>query len=428
VRLVLPIFALAAFLLVVGTGALVVGVHDAALAKATLGVTLGGAVLLVLGASLVVAAADLIRLGRRSRWPHGERPPCRPLVLVAFLATILLGVYAFLSTIPTESTQRPFVAAAALVIAGIAVTGLRYFGRDARVTLPRVGTIVLGLVGTIVGAWQFWYQNEYAASRAGRAVALTADLKPLRPQKDDDVVKVTLGYEAIGSRSVVVIGSAYTLAGSRVVRCDRPATVKATRAIFAGFLPDPQTSRFVADTWEKRPATVLAAGKFVGDGKRLDPDVPAGRSLVLHVRRGRYQLLRLRAQLFAIPTSIQLSQRSEPEFPQPYRGDNDLYGFWHVEDDSWLHDLVYGRDRWVVLRYELVADPKATTPSPDLRVTARFPGASWRARKPSRQHVQRLFAQAQPSDASEPFADAELPLEPVAKPRRADRLPRTCGA
>jgi hypothetical protein len=33
-----------------------------------------------------------------------------------------------------------------------------------------------------------------------------------------------------------------------------------------------------------------------------------------------------------------------------------MYGFWHVDDDSWLNDLVSGRERWVVIRYELV-DP-----------------------------------------------------------------------
>jgi len=428
VRRALPIYALVAFLALVGLGALVVGGHDAALAGVTLGVTVGGAILVVLGALLLVAGASLVRLGRPRTWPRGDRPPCRQIVLVAFLATVLLGVYAFFSAIKTNSTQRPYVAAAGLVIAAIAAVGLHYFGRDARVTLPRVGAIMLGLVGTIVGAWQFWYQNQYAATHAGRAVALSAVLQRLPRQQRDDVVKVTLGYEAVGSRSVVVIGSAYTLTGSRVVRCDRPATTTAERTILGGFLTDPQTSRFVADTWEVRPAAVLAAGKFVGDGKRLAPNVAAGRSLVLHVPRGRYQLLRFRAQLFAVPTSVQLSQRREPEFAPPYPGDNDLYGFWHVADDSWLHDLVYGRSRWVVLRYELVTSPEKTAPSPDLRVTARFPQATWNEEKPSRAHVKHLFEGSQPSDASEPFADAELPLEPVAAPRPSDRRPKSCRA
>ena len=195
--------------------------------------------------------------------------------------------------------------------------------------------------------------------------------------------------------------------------------------IINGFLPDPQRTRFMADVWEERPATVLVAGKFVGDGKRLDADVSSRRQLVFHVRRGRYQLLRFRAQLFAIPASVQLSQRTLPEYTT-FRGDNDLYGFWHVDDDSWLHDLVYGRDRWVVMRYELVSRPDAPVTSPDLRVTARFPDPTWSEGKPSAASVQKLFAKPQPSDASEPFADTELALEEVAEPGPTDHLPRTC--
>jgi hypothetical protein len=426
VRLVLPIYALAAFLLIVAAGAIVVGVHDATLAQASLGVTVGSAVLLVVGVLLVVAAWDLVRLGRRSSWPDGERPPCRPLVLVAFLVTVLVGIYAFLSAARTASAQRPIVVAVALLLVAAALTGLHYFGRDARVTLPRVGTIVLGLIGTIVGAWEFWYQNQYVPSRAGRAVALKVDLQPVAQQARDDVVKVTVEFENVGGRSVSVIGSSYTLTGSRVVRCPRVATAPSVQPIFQGFLTDPQRTRFMADVWEVRPATVLAAGKFVGDGKRLDADVSSGRQLVFHIPRGRYQLLRLRAQLFAIPASVQLSQRTLPEYT-PFPGDNNLYGFWHVDDDSWLHDLIYGRDRWVVMRYELVSRPDATATSPDLRVTARFPDPTWKEGKPSPTSVQKLFAKPQPSDASEPFADTELAVADVADPKTDDRLPRTCA-
>jgi hypothetical protein len=424
-RLVLPVYALTAFLLIVAAAAIVLGIHDAALARASLGVTVGSAVLLVVGAVLVVAAWDLVKLGRRSSWPDGERPPCRPLVLVAFLVTILVGVYAFLSAIRTATAQRPFVVGTALAIVAASLIGLSFFGRDARVTLPRVGTIVLGLIGTIVGAWEFWYQNQYVPARAGRAVALKVDVEPAGRQKRDDVIRATVEFENVGGRSVSVIGSSYTLTGSHVVRCPRPATAAAVQQIFNGFLTDPQRTRFMADVWEERPATVLAAGKFVGDGKRLDADVSSRRQLVFVVPRGRYQLLRFRAQLFAIPASVELSQRTLPEYTT-IPGDNDLYGFWHVDDDSWLHDVIYGRDRWVVLRYELVSRPGATATSPDLRVTARFPNPTWAEGKPSPKTVQKLFAAPQPSDASEPFADTELALEGVTEPKASDRLPGAC--
>jgi hypothetical protein len=412
------------FLVAVAAAGLVVGVHDAALAGATLGVSVSGALLIVVGVVLLVAAYELVRLSDRRSWQEGERPPCKPVVLVAFL-TIFVGAYAFLSAIRSTSTQRWFVTFAALVLMVVAVFGLRFFGSDARVTLPRLATIALGLVGTTVGAWQFWYSNQYAPSHAGRAVALDVELERAGKQSHDDVVRAVISFQGIGRTGVSVLGSTYTLTGSRIVRCRRPAAAAAVEKVFSGFLTDPQRTRFMSDVREIQPATVLAAGKFVGDGKRLDPDVPAGRDFVFLVPRGRYQLLRLRAQLFAIPASVRISQRTLPEFVT-FDGDRNLYGFWHIDDDSWLRDLLYGRERWVVIRYELVGRPRATATSPDLRVTARFPDATWRKGRPGKDAAQELFEAREPSDASEPFADTELAQEDLAQPDTSEAKAHGC--
>jgi hypothetical protein len=77
----------------------------------------------------------------------------------------------------------------------------------------------------------------------------------------------------------------------------------------------------------------------------------------------------------------------------------------------------------VVLRYELVdpSNTRSTATSPDLRVTARFPDATWSQGKPSEASVERLFGnQSPPGDASEPFAGTEMALEPVTKPDARD--------
>jgi hypothetical protein len=197
-----------------------------------------------------------------------------------------------------------------------------------------------------------------------------------------------------------------------------------------GYLLDPQRARFMSDVWERRPATVLAAGKFIRDGRRLDPDVTDGRELIFYVPRHRFQLLRFRAQLFAVPASIALSQRRLPDY-ETFKDDNDLYGLWRIDDDSWLHDLTSGRERWVVMRYELASTPQSSAISPDLRVTAAFPNARWTEGPPSEAFVKKLFAAPKNAllglqDASEPFADAELPLEQVAKPTPNDGVPRSC--
>jgi hypothetical protein len=108
-----------------------------------------------------------------------------------------------------------------------------------------------------------------------------------------------------------------------------------------------------------------------------------------------------------------------------FPGDNELYGYWRIDDDSWLHDLLAGRERWLVMRYELV-DPesrassqpaRAAHVSQALHVVARFPNPTWREGPPSRTETQQMFSKGRAinslelGNASEPFADSELPLE-----------------
>jgi hypothetical protein len=302
-----------------------------------------------------------------------------------------------------------------------------FFGSDVKLTAPRVGAVALGLIGTTLGAWQFWYQNAYLPGRATGTVALTAQLQHVARRGEFDVISARLAYQAIGGKSVSVVGSAYTLTASTITACTRKPTVKRVRDYFQGFLLDPQRLRFMTDVVEG-PPSLRAAGKFVADGKRLDPGVPADRTFVFFVPHGQYQLLRFRAQVFAVPASVRLSERTPPTF-SPLPGDNELYGFWHIDDDSWLHDLIFGRERWLVIRYEFV-DPanapgregKATLVAADpvLHVLARYPDPSWSNARPSAATTRELFDTAgainaqELRDASEPFADSELGLEPIA--------------
>lgn len=425
-RAVVAVSAFAAFFLVVGVTALVVGVHDASIAAGSLGVLLASIVLVLMGALFVMAAWRLATMTGRSAWPGDARPPCKEPIPIALLVAVILGSYVFFGALGAAGLQRWILITVSVVFIAVGSAGMGFFWRDVDTSVVRVGaSIALAVAGIAIGLGEFWYQNQYVPSHLGRAVSLQADMKIVGEQKDDYVVSVALGYQDIGGRSVAVIGSTYTLTGSRVIQCERTATPARLRDVLGGFLADPQRSRFMADTWEKQPATVLAAGKFVGDGKRLDPNVPASRQLIFYVPRHRYQLLRFRAQLFAISASVPLSQRALPEYKH-FPSDNYLYGFWHVTDDSWLHDLLSGRQRWVITRYEVVSEPQSTAASPDLRVTARFPPPTWTVNRPSITQIHNLFSEPEPSDASEPFTDAELPLEPVAQPSARDHPPSGC--
>ena len=161
-----------------------------------------------------------------------------------------------------------------------------------------------------------------------------------------------------------------------------------------------------------------------GRRRRLEPEVPYFRDIVFHVGRDRFQLLRFRAELFAISGGVNLSQSTLPTYE--LGADNFLYGFWPVDDDSWLRDLIYGRERWLVIRYELVSEAGKTNAAPDLRVTARLTDATWTHGRPSLEEARALFGKTRLTDPAEPFATTELPLEDIAEPTADDKLPDAC--
>jgi hypothetical protein len=437
-RAVVAVRVFAAFFFVAGGAALVVGFHDVTVAHSNLSVVLASVVLILSGALFVAAAVTLLSIGRRAAWAdEATRPPSKDPVPIAFLVAFLVGCYVFFTGIGATGVQRSIVLGFSVLLMVAGIAGAWFFWRDVHFSLVRVGaSIALTVVGIAVGVSEFWYQNQYAPSHLGRAVSLQADMKVVGHQRDYDVLSVTLNYQALGGTKVTVVGSTYTLTGSRVVRCERTATSSRVGDVLGGskknekkpsFLVDPQTSRFTAGTLEERPATVLAAGKFVGDEKRLDPDVPQSRQMIFYVPRGQYQLLRFRAQLFSLPASVALSQTTPPT-PRRLKGNNNLYLLWPVGDDSWLHDLLTGRQRWLVALYTIVDEPGNKAASPVMRVTARFLPPTWNESTPGDPVIRQLFATPQVSEASEPFADAELSVEPVTEPTTADRVPPACAS
>ena len=412
--------ALAALFVALGVTVIVVGIHDATVAEGNLGTLFGAIFLIVLGVVVLFAARELFSK------TAADASSCSALVLLAFALQALLGIYVFFSAVESRGPQRPFAVAAGVGLIAAGVYGLHAFRSSIELKSRKVGiATALTVVATLFGFWQFWYQNQYVPAHLGRAVSLGVQLARDGTQTRYDIVRATIDYEALGGQNVVVVGSTYTLTGSRVVRCVRTATPSAVQQVLGGYLADPQRDRFMADVWEEQPPTVLAAGKFVGDGKELDTDVPATRMFVFFVPRDRYQLLRFRVQLYAVPSSIPLVPR---EKNTRYHGDQDLYAFWTIAHNSWFHDLVDGRSRWLVTRYEDVAEPARTNVTPDFRVTARLPAPTWTAGLPGKATVEALFHKRQPSGTSEPFADAELPLDPVAAPvaRDAHKLPSVC--
>ena len=429
----LPIVAavrcFAAFFFVAGGAALVVGAHDVTLPGGRLGVLFPGVLLVFSGVVFLAAAWKLVPLGRPRKWPERKQPPCEQPVPLAFLLAILLGVYVFFGALAGTGTQRTIVMGVSLVFIAVGALGFRLFWDEIEVSIVRVGaTVALALTGLLVGGWEFWYQNQYEPSHLDRAVQVQVGLKKLHTQGGYDVFSATFGYQDVGDRSVIVLGSDYTLTGSVVVACPRAATPAEEAGVFGGQLPDPQTSRFVSAVWERRPARVLAAGRFVADGKRLGANVPASRQMIFYVPHDRYQLLRLRAQAFAIAAGVPVAD--QPPVTRNL-GDNDLYDLWKLGGSSWFQDLVSGRQGWIVTRYELVELPGKTNSSPDLRVTAHYPSRTWSGSPPSKTQIESLFKEQLTVETTESFADAELPVAPVAAPTATEldskKVPKVCA-
>ena len=220
-RAVVAVRAFAAFFLVVGVAVLVVGVHDASIAAGSLGVLLASIVLVLVGALFVIAAWRLATMTGRSVWPGDARPPCKEPVPMGLLVAVILGGYVFFGALGAAGLQRWILITVSVVFIAVGFAGMRFFWRDVDTSVVRVGaSIALAVAGIAIGLGEFWYQSQYVPSHLGRAVSLQAEMKIVGEQKDDYVVSVALGYQDIGGRSVAVIGSTYTLTGSRLIRCD----------------------------------------------------------------------------------------------------------------------------------------------------------------------------------------------------------------
>jgi hypothetical protein len=423
---------LAGFFLVAGTAALVVGVHDASLAGGRLGVLFPSVLLVLAGVLFIGAVWKLLPIARPRTWPKGQQPRCKEPMPAAFLVSILLGVYIFFGARTGVGAQQALVTVTAVVFMAAGFLGFVLFWSEIKVSTARVGVgVALTVAGLAIGTWEFWYQNQYVPSHLDRAVSVQVSLKKLGVQGHYDVLSATLGYQNVGGRAVVVLRSDYTLTGSTVVPCHREPRATDVAGYFANPLPDPQRARLMSDVWEVKPSTVLAAGRFVTDTRRLGPNAPGSRQMLLYVRHAhRYQLLRLRAQVFAISTSLPLADEA------PHHAgidDHDLYDLWKLGESSWFQDLLSGRRGWIVTRYEVVSTPprwKEHVPSPDLRVTARSPDPSWSGNAPSKRQIKKLFENAPPVDTTETFADSELPLAPVRAQTRAkleaEKVPKAC--
>ncbi len=417
----------AAFLAVYGAAQVVIGGHDIAFAPGALDVLAFGLISFAAGVAQLVAAACLVRVLRQP-WPSGTRPGCSPVVPLAFAAGAIIAGYVALTAFRTAN-HNDTVVVVTLVLVAVSLSGLAVFARDVRSVGIKIGAIALGLLGTVASIGQFWYANDYTPSHVGRGIVLTTHLGRVSQNKGIVAVRASIDAENVGNSSVLVLGSAYSFTGEQLFRCFRQSTVKRVAGVFSGQIPDPQAARFTRYVRNQQPRLVTA-GKFLGDGLRLDPGQQISKDFIFYVPAGSFQLLALRAQVFVIRSDIRLGIAAD-DFRAPVLNpdDGDSYEFWRVDDRSWLHALITGPNRWIAVRYEFGVYKHPQRLIPTLRANVRFPAPSWSASPPSVAATAALFAASplgQTADASEPFSDSEMPFSPVPDPTAADAAKFHC--
>ena len=291
-------------------------------------------------------------------------------------------------------------------------------------TVPRVGALVLAIAGATLAPGSSGTRTSMPV-QAGRAVALRANLVHETAQRDEDVVRATVNYEAVAGKSLSVVGSAFTLpvheSCGAIARNEPTCLRSPTRSKFSG---RPAAILLLRRCRELQPAPCWPRGSSseTAGGSSQSP-VRAPVRLSRSPRQVRVAAVPRR--VVRISGAVNLSERTRPEYE--LGADGYMYGFWHVDDDSWLSDLVYGRERWLVIRYELVRERGDTKADSDVRVTARLTDGTG-ARTPLTRGGGRAVHQTQDSRTRR-----SLSRQPSCRWRRSltptenDTLPPACG-
>lgn len=398
-----------------GLASVAVGCYDAFVADLSAPDRLSAFALLVAGLTMCAGTIAVVHLLLGP--PPAREQMARTVALLGSIAAFLAAVFLLASVLRTAGeTQVP---EGLLTVAAITSAGCIWFFRSGtRLTAVRIGSTFLAVLGTLAGVAQYAYSNDLASSALTHTFQLEAHLTKAGMSGDLEVVRASIAVTNSGGSAAVSVGSAYTFTGEAAFPCPRPATLRTVTSYFDFSVPDPQSlrfSRYVA----LMPARVLAAGKVLGDGARLDSGQVVKRSYLFYVEPHTFQLLALRAQVFALPAGAVALGSSTSDFEampspqakqwQPNR-DGDLYVFWRVRDHSLLHALLAGPDQWLVVRYELSQAPKLPThTNPAIRATARLTPSAWAAAHPTPSGAAQLFPTLSAvASASEPFGDDEL--------------------
>jgi hypothetical protein len=362
--------AIGLFLLAVGVFGFVVGLHDAALRDDPRSVKVVGVLLTVAGLVVIVAGVALLVFATNraqvQRW-SGR------LVLAACLIVAGAAGYFVVAAIRSLDRSWATVALAATVIV-LAILSLRFFERVSGVTLGKVGAFLLTAVGIAFGAVQFWYQQEYVPAHAPAALSLTTKLAAAGTRGSRELYTATVTLKNVGSGRVIAFTGTYRVSGIRWKRGAGDATPEVITSPFKSKSVDPYFERF-SRYYAQTDPTPVTVGKLFAENEYLEAGEELSREYLIAIPECAYSVLSLRANTVIAKGEL-LRPSREPTtdhyfFRLPVESTDGgpptertgVAAVWHLEDNSWLKDLVDTKERWLHIVWDYSPTRNFVTPS-----------------------------------------------------------------
>lgn len=280
-------------LLAVGAFAAAVGARDLLVTGYIEG-RLVGLAMVVIGCTDIVVGSRVMKV---------DKPAARQLAVVAGVLSALLGA-ALLTAQERGGDPGAMTPLWVAIILGSALSAaLAYRRREDWSTLSSRarGAVAASVsLGVVLTAVQFYYGSFYLAAREAPALSLTTELTGGGSVERLKGVTGTIRVKNTSGTRVLVLGSVYTITGSRAKRQElsarelaqefaRPATATPTSPT----TPPTAGSRYV----KEQALTTIKADEITSGGGQFvfEPNEEITKRVVAHVPSGYHDLLRLTA-------------------------------------------------------------------------------------------------------------------------------------
>jgi hypothetical protein len=193
--------------------------------------------------------------------------------LVLSACLVVAGAGSFFATAELASFDiNARVLGVAVLVGVVSVTSLIFLRLKTGVTFGKAGPVILALVGTAFGVFQFWFAQQYLPTRQPPALEVTSTLDPTGVNVNGlEAYKATVKLKNAGSTKVIALASAYTVGGSRIASND---TLPRPEDVLAPFLStgiDPYAQRYSRHSRHLESQRIVQAAKLFAENRYFEP-------------------------------------------------------------------------------------------------------------------------------------------------------------